>query len=104
MPWKLMTGTVVAVATLAAVMVYRELAAPAPPRVAADPKNPRQLHALEVSREEVLRSPRSVPGWVSYARALSAAGYSQQAAICLDEAAGLDPRDPRWPYLQAIEL
>jgi tetratricopeptide (TPR) repeat protein len=63
---------------------------------------------LEPTAAELIRrhldmvraAPRSGDAWGKLGALLKSFGYRDQALACLKEAERLDPREPRWPYLQ----
>jgi len=51
--------------------------------------------------DEVRAAPRSGGAWGKLGAILKSFGFREQAGHCLAEAEKLDPKEPRWPYLQA---
>jgi tetratricopeptide (TPR) repeat protein len=56
------------------------------------------------ARAAVMREPRAAAAWGRYGMVLEAHERAEDAAACYAEAARLDPREPRWPYMQAMAL
>jgi tetratricopeptide (TPR) repeat protein len=59
---------------------------------------------IEAARRQVAQEPRSAAAWGQLGKLLLASHYEEQAATCFVQAEGLDPADPRWPYLRADAL
>ena len=78
---------------------------PAPPVVDDTGVDPAVRRAVEAARQAVLQSPESVAAWGKLGMILQAHGLPQAAAqACFTQAEHLDPRQPRWPYYQALAL
>jgi tetratricopeptide (TPR) repeat protein len=60
--------------------------------------------ALREARHAAVAKPRSGAAWGHLGVVFLAHGFGSQARSCLARAEQLDPREPRWPYLQAIIL
>jgi len=58
---------------------------------------------VEQGRAQVQQSPHSAEAWGKLGMVLLVHQFQPQAAICFDQAEKLDPREPRWPYFQALE-
>ncbi len=58
------------------------------------------VEAVEAARREVERAPRSASAWGLLGMVLCANDFAEEGRVCLAEAERLDPKDPRWPYLQ----
>lgn len=52
--------------------------------------------------EKVRAAPRSSNAWGQLGAILKSFGFREQAAHCLAEAERMGPKEPRWPYLQAM--
>jgi tetratricopeptide (TPR) repeat protein len=76
-------------------------AALVPPNPPAEDLEPAVVAAISVKRERVLKEPDSAPAWGGLGQVFIANELGAEARVCFEEAARLDPRDPRWPYLQA---
>src|SRR5438034_11634100 len=79
-------------------------AAPAPPAVSFADADPVVADVLSAARQEVRRKPRSAAAWGRLGQLLRAHGYKPESNLCFAQAERLDPKDPRWPYLQGISL
>src|SRR4051812_22603606 len=77
---------------------------PAPPAVDLGAAPPAVADAVEAARQAVRRSPRSGAAWGELGMVLQANGYAAEAYACFVEAERRDPRDPAWPYFQALRL
>lgn len=75
-----------------------------PPAVRTDGLDPAVARAIEAARQDVLRSPRSAGAWGRLGTVLLAHELPAEANACLAQAERLDPREPRWPYLQSLSL
>ena len=51
--------------------------------------------------EKVRKAPRDGEAWGSLGAVLKSFGFRDEAGQCLTRAERLDPKQPRWPYLQA---
>jgi tetratricopeptide (TPR) repeat protein len=58
---------------------------------------------VEQARARVQQSPHSADSWGKLGMVLLIHQFEPQAAICFHQAEKLDPREPRWPYFQALE-
>jgi tetratricopeptide (TPR) repeat protein len=84
---------------------FKTPAGPAPPDIAlAKIDDPAVVEAINAARQEVIRKPRSGAAWGKLGMVLRAHGFTEEALPCFAEAARLDPREPRWPYLHGIIL
>jgi cytochrome c-type biogenesis protein CcmH/NrfG len=59
---------------------------------------------IETARERVVKDPSSGRAWGRLGQALLANGYDEEAMSVFEQAARLDPEEPRWPYLRARRL
>jgi tetratricopeptide (TPR) repeat protein len=59
--------------------------------------------AVEEARSRVQQSPRSADAWGKFGMVLLVHDFQAEAVVCLGQAERLDPREPRWPYYQALE-
>jgi tetratricopeptide (TPR) repeat protein len=57
---------------------------------------------IEAARKDVLDSPRSSSAWGYLGMVLLANLFDKEAADCFEEAARLDPHEPRWPYALGV--
>jgi tetratricopeptide (TPR) repeat protein len=57
--------------------------------------------ALQEAQSEVEQTPDSAAAWGRLGQVFLAHDYLDESATCLSEAERLDPREARWPYLQA---
>lgn len=76
----------------------------APPTVELTNADPAVAAAVARAREEVLRDPRSSEAWGRLGMTLLAHDFFVAAAVSLAVAAGLDAKDPRWPYFEGRAL
>lgn len=77
--------------------------APPPPDIDLDGVDPAVAAAVEQVRARVQQSPHSAEAWGKAGMVLMVHQFQPQAAFCFDQAERLDPREPRWPYFQALE-
>jgi tetratricopeptide (TPR) repeat protein len=77
---------------------------PEPPSLAATDVDPAVMKAVLAARSAVLQSPHSAEAWGKLGMILSAHEFPSEANLCFVQAEQLDPREPRWPYYQGIEL
>ncbi len=79
---------------------------PRPDRPVPDPETssmqPRVAQRIIEARVAVLADPASAEAWGRFGAVCDAHRLYDEAAACYERAAGLDPRDFRWPYLRAI--
>jgi tetratricopeptide (TPR) repeat protein len=74
---------------------------PSPDLTGADPA---VRTAVEAARAAVRQSPHSANAWGQLGMILSAHDFPTEANGCFLQAEKLEPRDPRWPYYQGVEL
>jgi tetratricopeptide (TPR) repeat protein len=77
---------------------------PLPPTPDLEGVDPAVAAAIEKERQAVLRSPHSASAWGQLGKVLMAFYYRTEAVACFAQAERLDPREPRWPYLQGVLL
>jgi tetratricopeptide (TPR) repeat protein len=77
---------------------------PPPPAIALDGVDRAVASAVEQCRAAVARTPRSGAAWGKLGLVLVAHHIDPEARFCFVQAERLDPRNPRWPYLQAMVL
>jgi tetratricopeptide (TPR) repeat protein len=63
---------------------------------------PELAHAVDEARAKILKHPRSAEAWGGLGKLLFANGMGEDSLVCFDEAARLDPAEPRWPYLHGL--
>jgi tetratricopeptide (TPR) repeat protein len=73
-----------------------------PPGIPSQIRDPEVRRAIEAARQRVLDAPRSGAAWGHLGFVLVVHEFEHDAAVCLDEAARLDPADPRWPYVRGV--
>lgn len=97
---------IAALAGLAAFALARGLRQPnpAPPEIPSLALEPAVQAVLTEARSRVVAQPRDPEAWGRYGQVLFAHRLSAEAATCFEQAARLDPREPRWPYLHGILL
>ena len=92
--------------TLAGAAVWwstsRRPAPPAPPDIAIS--DPAVAAAVAKARAEVTANPTDAARWGRLGQTFLANGLLAPARECLAEAGKLDPKDPQWPYLEAVSL
>ena len=76
--------------------------APAPPVVSLAEVDPEVAGVIESARREVWWHPHSAAAWARLGESLRAHIYQPESNSCFAQAERLDPRDPRWPYLQGL--
>jgi tetratricopeptide (TPR) repeat protein len=74
--------------------------APAPPSASFAEVDPAVAAAIEAARRQVWWRPHSAAAWGRLGQLLRAHSYESESNICFAQAEQLDPKDPRWPYLQ----
>jgi tetratricopeptide (TPR) repeat protein len=102
----LFLGTLVMGAALAAAGWYawRWYTTPVPPVVNLEGAEPVVAEAIESARREVLKNGRSADAWGRLGLVLRAHGYDEPSDVCFAQAERLDPKNPRWPYLQGVRM
>lgn len=83
---------------------WRRYTAPVPPEIARDQLDPDLLESIETARKKIQRDPYSASHWGDLGRLLRAALLLPEATACFAQAERLDPKNPRWPYLQGESL
>lgn len=64
----------------------------------------RVVERIEASRGRVLAEPGSGPRWAELGMVYGAERLKSLAVSCYREAARLEPRQPKWPYREAVTL
>ncbi len=82
--------------------VWYRVPDPDPPPIPAAGAEPGVLEVLRTARAKVLNQPSSAAAWGELGMAFFANKFHAPAQPCLAHAERLDPRDPTWPYLQAL--
>jgi tetratricopeptide (TPR) repeat protein len=75
-----------------------------PPVVDLTDADPAVAEAVQDARAAVLKSRRSGKAWGHFGMVLFAHDLRTEALVALAEAERLDPKEPRWPLLQAVIL
>jgi tetratricopeptide (TPR) repeat protein len=75
---------------------------PKPPQVALAALDPSLTQHITAARSNVLASRKSAPAWGKYGEALHAGEFHPEAQFCYSNAAVLDPKSFRWPYLLGL--
>ncbi len=75
-----------------------------PPAVTLDGSDPAIVRDVREAEAEVRRSPRSSAAWGRLGMVLAANYFVEPAMACWARAERLDPREPRWPYYQGVQL
>lgn len=75
--------------------------ASSPPLVDLAGVDPALAEAVRGVEQRVRASPQSASAWGLLGMTLLANDFLPEAQVCLKRAEELDPREPRWPYLQA---
>jgi tetratricopeptide (TPR) repeat protein len=78
--------------------------APEPPAVSFVDVDSVVVEAVEAARREVRWHPRSAAAWGRLGQLLIAHGFKPESKACFARAEQLDAKDPRWPYLQGLNL
>jgi len=65
--------------------------------------DPAVAAAVERGRAQVRQAPHSAEAWGKLGMVLLVHEFRPQAAYCFDRAEERNPREPRWPYFQALE-
>ncbi len=84
-----------------AYLIFRPPPPPLPPDVELAGIDRRVVTAVRKADKKVREAPLSGPAWGRLGQALIANEIYPQGLTCLARAEELDPRNPRWPYLQA---
>ena len=77
---------------------------PIPPDPKADTLEPAVVASIRRARERVLNEPTSAKAWGDLGEVFFANELLDEARDCFAEAGRLDPKSPRWPYLEAVIL
>ncbi|MBV9126206.1 MAG: tetratricopeptide repeat protein [Planctomycetes bacterium] len=75
-----------------------------PPDIPDPEVDPAVRRLVEQARAEVRESPASPAAWGQLGMVLGAHNFLAESRTSLAQAELLDPRDPRWPYLQGVIL
>ncbi len=89
-----------ALAAVASWYGWRRYSAPVPPEIAYAELDPEVAEVIETARRKVCANPYSALSWGDLGKLLRAAQLYPEAAACFAQAERLDPKNPRWPYLQ----
>jgi tetratricopeptide (TPR) repeat protein len=78
------------------------------PRPAAPPlpdltdTDPESVEAITAAHRTVTQRPWSARDWGNLGMVLRAHDFEEECLVCFAQAEHLDPREPRWPYLQGL--
>jgi tetratricopeptide (TPR) repeat protein len=75
---------------------------PDPPSPNLDRTDESAQRLVRSARQKVEASPRSGAEWGQYGLVLRGYGFSTEARAAFAQAERLDPKNPRWPYFQAM--
>ncbi len=81
---------------------YPSAKPPEPPDINLDGTEPAVAHVIQKAQTAVRAKPRSAETWGHLGLVLRAHSYNEESNVCFAEAERLDPKDPRWPYLQGL--
>jgi tetratricopeptide (TPR) repeat protein len=84
--------------------LLRPRPAPEPPEVNLANSDRDVAETIQKAQEAVRAKPRSSEAWGRFGIVLLAHDFRAEANTCFAEAERLDPREPRWPYLQGMIL
>jgi tetratricopeptide (TPR) repeat protein len=101
--WSLLLGLGLLLSLGAAWFLLRRTP-PAVPQLSLERLSPVVVKAISRCRDDVERDPRSGPAWGRLGMMLMIHSLRPEAIRCLSQAADLDPREPRWPYLLGMQL
>lgn len=77
---------------------------PRPPTIATDQLDPAATRLIERHLQAVRSAPKSGEAWGKLGAILKSFEFGNEARRCLEFAESLDPREPRWPYLNGALL
>jgi tetratricopeptide (TPR) repeat protein len=83
---------------------WRRVTAPSPPEIAPEGLDPELADAIEAARQKIRHDPYSAARWGDLGSLLRGALLLPDAVACFAQAERLDPKTPRWPYLQGEAL
>ena len=101
-PWAIALASAVGLLLLGVGCGYWYLSRPDLPEVDTTGLDPAIVEALDKASAEVRRSPQSAKAWGQLGMILVVHDFRTQGEHCLARAESLDPREPRWPYMQAL--
>jgi tetratricopeptide (TPR) repeat protein len=73
-----------------------------PPEVKPDGVDPSVLATIEAARKQVVDNRQSTTAWGDYGKTLLAHTFDEEADVCFEQSARLDPDDGRWPYYRGL--
>ncbi|HEV3144617.1 MAG TPA: tetratricopeptide repeat protein [Gemmataceae bacterium] len=74
-----------------------------PPEVKLAGIDPAIAEAVQDAQAGVRKSPRSATAWGKLGTVFVVHEFRREGNYCLQQAERLDPREPRWPYIQALD-
>ncbi|HEY7327960.1 MAG TPA: tetratricopeptide repeat protein [Gemmataceae bacterium] len=83
---------------------WRRYSAPTPPEISREGIDSEVAEAIETARRKIHADPYSVQCWADLGKLLRASQLYPEAVACFAQAERLDPKNPRWPYLQGESL
>jgi tetratricopeptide (TPR) repeat protein len=102
--WAVLTGAVVLAVAATGWYLWNWYGVPAPPAVSYVDVDPAVAEAVETARREVRWHPRSAAAWGRLGQLLLAHGFKPESRACFAQAERLESTNPRWPYLQGLNL
>lgn len=103
-PWCLVAGVVIGGMLALGGWLWSRSRIPEPPPVSFEGVDPAVREAVVRAQEEVRRRPRASEAWGRLGMVLRAHDFAGSAETCFAEAARLDAKEPRWPYLHGRSL
>ncbi|HJZ93163.1 MAG TPA: tetratricopeptide repeat protein [Gemmataceae bacterium] len=97
-------GTLVVAIGLGAILYYRPWRSDAidPPAPGLSHVDPAVRKVIEDEQSRVRESPRSGRAWGRLGMAFQSHMFDAEALSCFEQAAGLEPDNPRWPYFRGV--
>lgn len=83
---------------------WRRYTAPMPPLLTREVLDPELAEAIEAARRKIRADPYSAQAWGNLGELLRESRLFPEAVACFAQAERLDPKNPRWPYLQGDVL
>ena len=83
---------------------WRRYTAASPPEIVSEGLDPDLVEAIEKAQQQIRSDPYSAQRWGDLGKLLRAAQLVPEAVACFAQAERLEPKTPKWPYLQGEAL